>query len=120
MTVLNLRKLIKTHNLDSIPPKQELEEHLKTKTKEEIAELYNTTRSTLRKWITSYQLETVRISVGRPIKVTTEDNVVKQYPSLKELCKDLNIGHTKVYENIQSGEFYKGYKFQYVGDEEDD
>ena len=120
VTVLNLRKLIKTHNLDSIPPKQELEEHLKTKTKEEIAELYNTTRSTLRKWITSYQLETVRISVGRPIKVTTEDNVVKQYPSLKELCKDLNIGHTKVYENIQSGEFYKGYKFQYVGDEEDD
>jgi len=120
ITVLNLRKLIKTHNLDSITPKEELEEHLKTKTKEEIAELYNTTRSTLRKWITSYELEMVRISVGRPIKVITEDNVVKQYPSMKELCKDLNIGHTKVYENIQSGEFYKGRKFQYVGGEEED
>ena len=118
ITVLNLRKLIKTHNLDSIPPKQELEEHMKTKTKEELASFYNTTRSTLRKWITSYELENVRISVGRPMKVTTEDNVVKQYPSLKELCKDLNIGHTKVYENIQSGEFYKGYKFQYDDDEE--
>jgi len=114
ITVLNLRKLIKTHNLDSIPSKEELEEHLKTKTKEELASFYNTTRTTLRKWITSYELDTVRISLGKPIKTTTVDNVIKQYKSIVELCLDLNIGKIKVYENIKSGEFYKGYKYEYV------
>ena len=114
ITVLNLRKLIKTHNLDSIPSKEELEEHLKTKTKEELALFYNTTRTTLRKWITSYELDTVRISSGKPVKVTTKDNVIKQYKSIVELCLDLNIGKTKVYEQIKSGEFYKGYKYKYV------
>ena len=114
ITVLNLRKLIKTHNLDSIPSKEELEEHLKTKTKEELASFYNTTRTTLRKWIESYELDTVRISLGKPIKTTTVDNVIKQYKSIVELCLDLNIGKIKVYEHIKSGEFYKGYKYEYV------
>ena len=114
ITVLNLRKLIKTHNLDSIPSKEELEEHLKTKTKEELASFYNTTRTTLRKWITSHELDTVRISLGKPVKVTTEDNVVRQYPSVKELCSDLHISHTTLYEYIESGEFYKGYRYEYV------
>ena len=114
ITVLNLRKLIKTHNLDNIPSKDELEEHLKTKTKEELALFYNTTRTTLRKWIESYELDTVRISLGKPIKTTTVDNVIKEYPSIKELCLDLNIGKIKVYEHIKSGEFYKGYKYEYV------
>jgi very-short-patch-repair endonuclease/prophage antirepressor-like protein len=114
ITVLNLRKLIKTHNLDNIPSKDELEEHLKTKTKEELALFYNTTRTTLRKWIESYELDTVRISLGKPIKTTTVDNVIKQYKSIVELCLDLNIGKIKVYEHIKSGEFYKGYKYEYV------
>ena len=111
---MNLRKLIKTHNLDSIPSKEELEEHLKTKTKEELALFYNTTRTTLRKWITSYELDTVRITTEKPVKTTTVDNVIKQYKSIVELCLDLNIGKTKVYEQIKSGEFYKGYRYEYV------
>jgi hypothetical protein len=68
----------------------------------------------LRKWIESYELDTVRISLGKPIKTTTVDNVIKEYPSIKELCLDLNIGKIKVYEHIKSGEFYKGYKYEYV------
>ena len=103
MTVLNLRKLMKTHNIDEIPSKEELEGHLQTKTKEEIAKLYKTTRTTLRKWLRSYNLADIRCnSMYRPVLAITEDTLV---------CKDLHIGHSKVYEYAESGEFYKGYKF---------
>jgi hypothetical protein len=117
ITVLNLYKLIKTHNIDKIPSKEELEKNLQLKSKEDLAELYDTTRTTLRKWIKSYGLDHIRYQVTtnrQIISTKEEDNTKTTYSSIKELCNILHISKRKLYECVESGEYYKGYKFMFV------
>jgi very-short-patch-repair endonuclease/AraC-like DNA-binding protein len=116
ITVLNLYKLIKTHNIDKIPSKEELEKNLHLKSKDVLAELYDTTRTTLRKWIKSYGLDHIRyqVTTNRQIISTKEDDNTKTtYSSIKELCKALHISKRKLYECVESGDYYKGYKFEF-------
>jgi len=117
ITVLNLYKLIKTHNIDKIPSKEELKKKLQLKSKEDLAELYDTTRTTLRKWIKSYGLDHIRFQETTHKKIVAikeDDNTWTTYSSIKELCKELHIGKNKVNEHAESGDYYKGYKFMFV------
>jgi len=110
-----LEKLLKTHNIDKIPSKQELKNQIESNTKEDIAKYYNTTRTTLRKWIESYNLGTVRYcSTNRPIMAGKEGESAKTYNSIAEICKELHISHSKVYEFADTGNSYNGYYFSFV------
>ena len=113
LTIVNLQKLMKTHNIEKIPTKEELEQKLHLKSKEELAVLYNTTRTTMRKWIKSYGLEHIRCKVitNKQVIVVTENNIEVKYESISELCKDLKIGKNKVNEYMDKDLSYKGYKF---------
>ena len=118
LTVLNVEKLLKTHSIDKIPSKEELEKKLHEKSKDDLAVFYNTTRSTMRKWIRSYGLENIRYKttlLSRRITVVKEeDESVINFSSLTELCKTLNISKKKVYEFAKSQKFYNGYKFIFI------
>ena len=115
ITVLNLQKLFKIHNIDKIPSKKELEINLELKSKDELAILYNTTRTTLRKWIKSYGLEYIRCKVQthKPIVVISGDNNQTKYPSIKALCEDLHISHVTVDKFLKTGQKYNGYLFRF-------
>lgn len=97
-----------------MPSKEELEENLHLKTKDELADFYNTCRTTLRKWIKCYGLEHIRFTkiTHRPLLVT-KNNIQVRYDSMKELEKVLNMSHSKVNKCIQNKEKYKGYEFRY-------
>ena len=115
MTILNLQKLMKTHNIEKIPSKTELEKNLHLKSKDDLATLYNTTRTTLRKWIKSYGLEDIRFTslTHKRIKAI-KDNIETTYDSIKDLCKDLKIGKNKVNEYVDTNNEYNGYKFEFI------
>lgn len=121
ITILNLEKLMKTHSIEKIPSKDELEKNLHLKSKDELAKLYNTCRTTLRKWIRSYCLEHIRYRITTNIEIyaITEDNVKTKYPSIKELCKTLHISKRKIYEVLNKDIYYNGYKFEHVKREDD-
>ena len=117
LTILNIKKLIQTHNIDKIPTKEELEKNLHEKSKDELAIFYNTTRTTLRKWIRSYGLENIRYqSTANNKKISTvdENGLSNIFPSVKKLSKVLHISKRKVYELTKSGEFYNGYKYIFI------
>ena len=107
-------KIIQSHNIDKMPSKEELEKNLYLKNKDELAEMYNTCRTTLRKWIESYGLQDIRFTkrTHRPI-IAIKDNIQITYESMKELKKELNMSHSKVGECIKNKEIYKGYEFRY-------
>jgi transposase-like protein/very-short-patch-repair endonuclease len=111
ITVLNLQKLYKTHNIHKIPSKSELEIKLHCQSKDELAKFYKTTRTTLRKWIKTYGLEAIRCKVQthKPIVVISSDNNETVYPSVKSLCKDLHISHVTVDRCLATGEKYNGF-----------
>ena len=90
LTVLNIKKLMQTHNVDKIPTKEELEKNLHEKSKDELALIYNTTRTTMRKWIRTYGLENIRYqSTANNKKISTvdENGSINIFPSIKKLCK---------------------------------
>jgi len=112
----SVTKLIKIHNIRNIPPKYELEKMIKTMTKEDIAKYYKTTRTTLRKWLKSYDLYNIRAETAcRQVKVlsniTNEETI---YSSVSEACKKLHISHSKLYEIEKSGVYYYGNKFEII------
>ena len=112
--MLSLQKNMKIHSIEKIPNKNELQNHINNKTKDEIAKIYNVNRATLRKWINSYDLDAIRYcSFGRPI-TATKNNIIKKYRTIADLCKDLHIGHNKVDEYVDSGETYNDYIFEFV------
>jgi very-short-patch-repair endonuclease/prophage antirepressor-like protein/transposase-like protein len=116
-TVLNIKKLIQTHNIDKIPSKEELEKKLHEKSKDELALIYNTTRTTMRKWIRTYGLEKIRYQStvnNKKISTVDENGSINIFPSIKKLCKVLHISKRKVYELTKSGEFYNGYKYIFI------
>ena len=115
VTEQNLNKLIKTHNINTIPNKEDLEKILHEKSKEDIAIFYKTTRTTLRKWIKLYELEHIRYTKNthRAIKAIKNGEEIC-YKSVKELCKDLHIGHNKVDEYVGTGNSYNEYIFEYI------
>ena len=109
ITVLNVEKLIKTHNIQNIPSKEELESHIISKTKDDIAKIYNTTRTTLRKWLKLYELDNIRSDSGSTqVYVRNEDNIVIKYISIAEASKKMHISHTKISEYADTGNRYKG------------
>jgi DNA-binding transcriptional regulator YiaG len=103
------------HNITRIPSKTELEKNLHLKSKDDLATLYNTTRTTLRKWIKSYGLEDIRFTslTHKRIKAI-KDNIETTYDSIKDLCKDLKIGKNKVNEYVDTNDEYNGYKFEFI------
>ena len=115
MTILHLQKLMKTHSIEKIPSKTELEKNLHLKSKDDLAILYNTTRTTLRKWIKSYGLEDIRFTslTHKRIKAI-KDNIEITYDSIKDLCKDLKIGKNKVNEYVDTNNEYNLYKFEFI------
>ena len=116
ISLLNLQKLIKTHNIERIPSKQELERNLHIKSKEDLAEFYKTSRTTLRKWITSYGLEHIRFintNNNKKIYAISEDNTVKNYQSVGDLLKDLKINKKKFYECVDKNIRFNGFLFKY-------
>jgi transposase-like protein/very-short-patch-repair endonuclease len=115
ISTFNVEKLIKINNIKEIPSKEELKIHLENKTKEEIAELYKTCRTTLRKWLRFYDLENTRCSIktNRPVEVINSENVIIQYKSVSDLCKDLHISHSKLYEYVDTEIKYKGNIFKF-------
>jgi transposase/prophage antirepressor-like protein/very-short-patch-repair endonuclease len=114
ITMLALKKHMKIHSIEKIPSKDELEILVNSKTKDDIAKIYDVNRATLRKWLKSYDLEGIRFSnYSRPI-TATKDNIVKKYPSIVELCKDLHIGHNKVDDYVDTDKAYNGYVFAFV------
>ena len=113
----NLEKLVKTHNIEIIPEKDELEEILKTMTKEDAAKFLKTTRTTLRKWVRLHDLGHIRFTnnINKPIlAINMDDNTEIEYSSIKELCTDLKIGKNKVHEYADTDEDYRGYKFKFI------
>lgn len=116
ITENNLEKLKKTHNIDKIPTKAELEKILKSKTKEDAATYFNTTRTTLRKWTSTHDLSHIRFidNTHKSVKVISSDGTETKYSSISELCNELKIGKNKVNEYVDTDEEYKGYKFEFI------
>lgn len=117
ITEKNLEKLVKTHNIDRIPDKDELEKILNIKSKEDAATFLNTTRTTLRKWTKMYDLEKIRFTdnTHKAIQVSKiDDDIITEYSCIKDLCKDLKIGKNKVNEFVDTEQEYKGYKFKFI------
>ena len=107
-----MNKFIHIHNIDRMPPKKELEKLIKTKSRDDIAQIYKTTRTTLRKWLQTYDLDHIkRSTIGRSITVIDSDGISKEYSSIAELCEKLHISHSKVYEYADTGESYNGNMF---------
>jgi len=107
-------QLLKSNSIEHIPSKEELEVLLEKKSKEEIAIHYNTCRTTLRSWIKLRGLEDIRCKVrtNRPISVINEDNVIKIYSSVKELCKELKMTPSTIRKFANTNERYNGYLFK--------
>ena len=96
-----------------------MEKNLHLKSKDELAEFYNTCRTTLRKWIKSYGLEDIRFTktTHRPI-IVIQNNIQIRYDSMIELEKELNISHSKVGKCIKNKEEYRGFEFRYADEDE--
>jgi very-short-patch-repair endonuclease len=120
-TPLKVAKKIK--NVENIPPKDELKELLKTKTKEDLAKHYNICRTTLRQWIKFRNLQDIRFTSNthRPITAIDEKNVSTVYNSVKELCEKLHMTSSTIRIYVNSNLRYKGYLFtEDVEESEDD
>lgn len=114
ISLFTMNKFIHMHNIDRMPPKKELEKLINTKSRDDIAKIYNTTRATLRKWLQTYDLDDIkRSSSKRTIMVIDSNNVTKEYSSISELCEKLHISHSKVYEYADTGESYNGNMFMF-------
>ena len=124
ISLLNLQKLLKTHSIYKMPNKEELEKKLYEINKDDLAKEYNTCRTTLRKWIKSYGLEDIRCQVSQnSIKVCTiseSNNEKRVFENIKDLCKEIHIGKKTFYKYVNQDTYYKGIKFQYIKEEEDD
>ena len=107
-------QLLKSNSIEHIPSKEELELLLQKKTKEEIAIHYNTCRTTLRSWIKARGLEDIRCKVrtNRRISAINEDNVIKIYSSVKDLCKELKMTPSTIRKFANTNERYNGYLFK--------
>ena len=107
-------QLLKSNSIEDIPSKEELELLLQKKTKEEIAIHYNTCRTTLRSWIKARGLEDIRCKVrtNRRISAINEDNVIKIYSSVKDLCKELKMTPSTIRKFANTNERYNGYLFK--------
>ena len=107
-------QLLKSNSIEHIPSKEELELLLQKKTKEEISIHYNTCRTTLRSWIKLRGLEDIRCKVrtNRRISAINEDNVIKIYSSVKDLCKELKMTPSTIRKFANTNERYNGYLFK--------
>lgn len=107
-------QLLKSNSIEHIPSKEELEVLLQKKTKEEIAIHYNTCRTTLRSWIKLRGLEDIRCKVrtNRRISAINEDNVIKIYNSVSDLCKELKMTPSTIRKFANTNERYNGYLFK--------
>jgi hypothetical protein len=116
ITELQYKKLLKIHNIEKIPSKEELEQILQEKSKDDVANHYNTTRNTLRKWITLHKLNDIHFTKNthRPIKVIKENGEEIIFDSVKEMCKELHISHVTFKEYVDKNVFYRGYKFENI------
>ena len=114
ISLFTMNKFIHIHNIDRMPPKKELEKLINTKSRDDIAKIYNTTRATLRKWLQTYDLDDIkRSSSKRTIMVIDSNNVTKEYSSISELCEKLHISHSTLYEYAYTGESYNGNMFMF-------
>jgi transposase-like protein/very-short-patch-repair endonuclease len=115
-TVLNVEKFIQLHDMKKIPSKEELENNLHIKSKDDLARFYNTTRTTLRKWIKAYNLEHIRYTLltHRPIVVYNEENICKNYDSIVDACQELKMTHITIKKYLDTDDRYKGYLFSSV------
>ena len=114
-TELQVQKYIKMYNISNMPSKDMLEKYLKKMSKEDVAKHYKTTRTTLRKWIKSYDLSHIRFidKTHKRIKVIENGKEI-EYDSVKDVCKALKIGKNKVNEYLDKNEEYNGYKFELI------
>jgi transposase-like protein/very-short-patch-repair endonuclease len=114
ISLFTMNKFIHMHNIDRMPPKSELENLIRTKSRDDIAKFYKTTRTTLRKWLQTYDLDDIkRSTIGRSITVIDDNNNKKYYSSIAELCKELHISHSTLYEYADTGESYNGNMFMF-------
>jgi hypothetical protein len=112
---LKIMKYIKMNNIEKIPPKKDLEEMINKKSRDEIAEFYKTTRATLRKWLQLYDLDDIkRSSTKIRVRVVSTDNIIVEYDSIVETCKELKMSHNKLEEVADTDELYIGRKFYFI------
>ena len=118
--VLKVEKALKSNSIEIIPSKEELEELLQIKTKEDIAIHYNTCRTTLRHWIKLRGLQDIRCKVktNRPVSVTDKDNVTTVYGSVSDLCAKLHMTPSTIRKFVNTNSRYKGMLF--TEEEKDD
>jgi very-short-patch-repair endonuclease/prophage antirepressor-like protein/transposase len=115
ISIEELNRLMCLHSIEKIPSKKELEENLVSKSKEDLASLYNTTRTTLRKWIEAYNLQHIRCKVKTNRKIVSiKNNISVEYDSIKEAGQKLKMSANTIRDKIKLGEIYQGYVFKCV------
>ena len=115
ITIDRLNRLIIMHSIEKIPSKKELEKILKEKSKEELAVMYKTTRTTLRKWITAYNLNHIRCKVKTNRKIIViKDGIETEYDSIKEVGTKLKMSANTIREKIKSQQNYQGFTFKSI------
>ena len=115
VTEVELNKYIRMNNIEKIPPKKDLEEMINKKSRDEIADFYKTTRTTLRKWLQLYDLDDIkRSSLKVRVRVVSTNNITVEYDSIVETCKELKMSHNKLEEVADTDELYNGRKFYFI------
>jgi arsenate reductase-like glutaredoxin family protein len=105
ISIEELNRLMCLHSIEKIPSKKELEENLVSKSKEDLASLYNTTRTTLRKWIEAYNLQHIRCKVKTNRKIVSiKNNISVEYDSIKEAGQKLKMSANTIRDKIKLGE----------------